>query len=61
MDIDHDTMQIIEADAKLALNPTETALRKVFSEWLKKNENPDWSDIEKALKVMGERVSRTKP
>lgn len=55
--IDHYTMQVIEADTRHDHNMTESALTRVFEEWLK-TENPLWSDIEKALKVMGEKLSK---
>ena len=58
--IDHYTMQTIEADSRRDPNMTESALIRVFTEWLK-TENPVWSDVEKALKVMGEKLPNNKP
>ena len=59
LDIDNHTMQRIEADTKSNPNFTEAALTKVFTEWLNNKENPVWSDVEKALKVMGEKLHKT--
>ena len=58
--IDHYIMQTIEADSRCDPNMTESALLRVFAEWLK-TENPVWSDVEKALKVMGEKLPNDKP
>ena len=61
LDIDNYTMQIIEADTKHEANMTERALTRVFQEWLKRKGNPSWSDIGRALRVMGEDVPANKP
>ena len=52
-------MQIIEADTRTSPKPTEAALIRVFDEWLKRKENPVWSDVVKALRVMGEKLHKT--
>ena len=61
LDIDDYTMQVIEADTKVERNMTEKALTRVFQEWLKTKENPSWSDIDRALRVMVEGVAANKP
>ena len=57
LDIDNHTMQVIEADTKGEHHMTERALTRVFQEWLKTKENPSWSDIDRALRVMGENIA----
>lgn len=55
--IDDDTMQIIEADSlKSSLSPTKAALVAVFREWLQREDNPVWSDIVEALKVINKKT-----
>ena len=59
LDIDIYTMEKIEADAKQYPSMTEAALTRVFQVWLRNKENPSWSDVDKALKVMGDRLYPT--
>ena len=61
LDIDNHTMQVIEADTKGEANVTERALTRVFDTWLKTKDNPSWSDISRALRVMGEDAPANKP
>ena len=61
LDIDNHTMQVIEADTKGEPNMTERALTRVFQEWLKTKKDPNWSDIDRALKMMDESVAANKP
>ena len=58
LDIDNYSMHRIEADTKNDPNRTEAALTRVFDEWLKNKDNPVWSDVVKALKVMGEKLCK---
>ena len=59
LDIDNYTMEKIEADARYYPSMTEAALTRVFQEWLRNKENPAWSDVDKALKVMGDKLYPT--
>ena len=61
LDIDNHTMQVIEADTKGEPNMTERALTQVFDTWLKTKDNPSWSDISRALRLMGEDAPANKP
>ena len=61
LDIDNHTMQIIEADTKREANMTEGALRRVFQVWLERKVNASWSDVDRALRMMGEGALAHKP
>ena len=58
--IDNYKMQVIEADAKMKENATETALRMVLDTWLRISANPVWCDVEKAMRMIGETLDRNK-
>ena len=58
--IDNYKMQVIEADARMKENITETALRMVLETWLQISDNPVWCDIEKAMRMLGEALDRNK-
>ena len=58
--IDNYTMEVIQADSKGEVSMTESALTRVFTEWLKRKENPSWNDIGRALRRMGEDLPASK-
>ena len=58
LDVDNYCLQNIQEETKSSSNIIEAALTRVFEEWLKKKDNPVWSDVVKALNVMGEKLSK---